>query len=91
MARGTYEYDKQMDSHIDDRAANKDTEVLSDILDVQCEEIGQDQEEDTNRCQLDKERNDLHHDLLNLSDCAEQRRVGSFDQASNHNGRYEHS
>jgi hypothetical protein len=91
LLRGTYQYNEQVDGHVDDRAANKHTEVLTNILNVEGEEVRQDQEEDTDRCKLDQECDNLHHDLLNFSDSAKEGGVGTLDQASNHDSRHENS
>lgn len=85
----SYQHNEQVDGHVDNGAADKHAEVLSDVFDVESEEVGKNQEEDTDRRQLDQEGDDFHHNLLDLSDGTEQRRIGTLDQASNNDGRYE--
>jgi hypothetical protein len=78
-----------VDGHVNDWATDKDSQVLSDVFDIKGEEVWQDQEEYADRSQLNKESDDLHHDILNFLDGTKQRGVRSLDQASDHNSRYE--
>lgn len=82
-----YQHDEQVDGHVDDGAADEHAEVLSDVFDVEREEVREDEEEDTDGRQLDQEGDDLHDNLLDLRDGAEKRGVRSLDQGSDDDGR----
>jgi hypothetical protein len=66
----TYEYDEHVNGHVNEGSTDEHAEVLADIRNVEFEEVGQDQEEHSDGRQLDQERDDLHHNLLNLPDCS---------------------
>lgn len=77
--------DEQVDEHADQRRADQDTQVLGDAGDVEPEEVGQDEEEDTDGRNLDQPGDDNCNDLLNLLDDLEDWRVW-LEEISNDDG-----
>lgn len=75
-----------------DRGPNKDTEILSNVCNIEREQVGQNQEEDADRRQFDQEFDDDEDDSIDFFDGAQQRglRFGSFDQATDDDCADEH-
>ena len=68
--------DEEVQNHTAQCAADQDAKIDADFRDVKTEQVGHDQEEDTNRCEINQHRNDLHDDLLDFLNRADQRAAG---------------
>jgi hypothetical protein len=65
----SYEYNEQVNGHVNDGGADKHAQVLANVFDVEGEQIGQDQEEHSDGRQFDQEGDDLEDSTVSKSLC----------------------
>lgn len=75
-----------MQEHSHKRAADQDAQVQSNFSNIETEQIGHDEEEDTNRRKIDEYSDDAHDDNFNLFDCAHERAARFDDIADDYCG-----
>jgi hypothetical protein len=74
-----------MNHHAHKRATDQNTQVESNLRNVETEQIRHDEEEDTNRGKVDQHRDDAHDDDFNLLDSAHER-AAWLDHITNDHG-----
>lgn len=75
-----------MDEHGGQGGTDEKTEILADLANVKLHQVGQNQEEDTDRGHRNEELDDLGDDTFNLLGNANDGRARGFDEVSDDDG-----
>lgn len=75
-----------MNHHADQRATDQNTQVKSNLRNVETEQIRHNEEEDTNRRKVDQHRDDAHDDDFNLFNSTHERAPGLNNVTNDHGG-----